>query len=97
MTDTLWLDTANAVVRAGMIPLPVTETIIELLKTMMTPEQAALLLLAALTTSDAAIAASQPSTGTSANNLLPQVQNLLATLRSMNRQLTTASGTSTTP
>ncbi len=43
MSQQLWLDAANAVVRAGMIPLPVTETIMDLLKTMMTQEQAAFL------------------------------------------------------
>ncbi len=43
MSEQLWRDAANAVVRAGMIPLPVTDTIIELLRTIMTPEQAAFL------------------------------------------------------
>jgi len=43
MTDELWLDAANAVVRAGMIPLPITATMIELLQTIMTPQQAAFL------------------------------------------------------
>ena len=43
MSEQVWLDAANAVVRAGMVPLPVTGTIIELLQTIMTPEQAAFL------------------------------------------------------
>lgn len=43
MSEQVWLDAANAVVRAGMIPLPVTETMIGLLQTMMTPQQAAFL------------------------------------------------------
>jgi len=43
MSEQLWLDAANTVVRAGMIPLPVTETMIQLLQTMMTPVQASFL------------------------------------------------------
>ncbi|OHD65896.1 MAG: hypothetical protein A2176_03555 [Spirochaetes bacterium RBG_13_51_14] len=41
MQEQLWLDAANAVVRAGLLPIPLTDTLYELIKTVLTSEQAA--------------------------------------------------------
>lgn len=40
MSEQLWLNAAQAVIRAGMLPMPLTETILELVKTILTEEQA---------------------------------------------------------
>ena len=61
-----------------------------------TPDQAALLLLSALTASESTGGVSPTSTGTSGGDLLLQVQNLLEALRSMNMQAGATTGTSPT-
>lgn len=40
MTDALWTNAVNAINRAGQIPIPATDTFIELLQTILTPAQA---------------------------------------------------------
>lgn len=40
MSEKLWLNAAQAVIRAGMLPMPLTETILELVKTILTEDQA---------------------------------------------------------
>ena len=63
----------------------------------MTPDQAAQLLLSALTASDSTSGSSPTGTGTSEPDPLSQVQNLLTTLGSMNPQSAATTGTSSTP
>jgi Pyruvate/2-oxoacid:ferredoxin oxidoreductase delta subunit len=38
--EKVWLDAANAIIRAGMMPMPLTGTILDLIKTILTEEQA---------------------------------------------------------
>jgi NAD-dependent dihydropyrimidine dehydrogenase PreA subunit len=45
MSEKLWYKTARVFIKAGRLPLPVTDTVIELLKTILTEEQAEFLLL----------------------------------------------------
>lgn len=40
MSEELWLNAANAIIRAGQIPIPANDTLLELLKTIMNEEQA---------------------------------------------------------
>ncbi|MBN2160933.1 MAG: 4Fe-4S binding protein [Spirochaetes bacterium] len=40
MSEQVWLSAANAVIRAGMIPMPLTDTILELIKSIITENQA---------------------------------------------------------
>jgi ferredoxin len=41
MSDRIWLDAANTIIKAGMIPMPLTDTMLDLIRTILTPEQAA--------------------------------------------------------
>ncbi len=40
MSEQVWLDATNAIIMAGMIPMPLTDTVLELIKTIITEEQA---------------------------------------------------------
>lgn len=44
MSDQLWNDAAQTIINAGAFPLPLTDTVVETLKTLMTEEQAELIL-----------------------------------------------------
>ena len=40
MSDQLWQDVARTIIGAGQIPIPLTETLLELLQTIMNEEEA---------------------------------------------------------